>query len=217
MQPSTHCQQDKDHNHIGALAIRHTLPRESQQLAADFLSQKEALKGHNGVQDALAQLVQGGLVVELPDQRFFVQRQSYKEVCNQYELVMVLLGYAIDLLQNTQLSAAGVNSRGPHSTAPDNRLPAMPSPKILAQLTGDLFESVARQAGNEGIINLIKKTNDQLFYVRLCECTLLEGVEHELAVLCDLYTKNNFGKFWTFLVKYHARRFKILPEIMALL
>ncbi len=204
------------YRYIKALAVRRALPTEPQQMVEDLSPKLPAHRVEDDVRDALARLVKEGLIVELPDQCFFVKRLSLRNVSDLYEVNTIFLECAIKTLRRSKGHSITLSSPGLYSAANDRDESVRPTSTRLVQFTSNLFENIGRFANDE-IMHGVRQINDRLFYVRLCECALLNDVENELVALRDHYTGKNSEELEIALANYKARRMKILPKLMELL
>lgn len=204
------------YRHLKELVAMRVLPAQPQQMVRDLSSKLSPHRADDDVRDALVRLIKEGLIVELPEKGFFVKQTSLKNISDLYEVNMVFLECAIKTIRRSKSLSITLSAPGLYSAANDRGEHVRPTSIMLVQFTSIFFENISRSANDE-IMHRVRQINDRLFYVRLCECALLNDVENELVALRDHYTGKNFEELEIALANYKARRMKILPKLMELL
>ncbi|PHZ83563.1 hypothetical protein [Paremcibacter congregatus] len=174
------------------------------------------------IYQALWRLVQEGVVVERPESGFFTRHFSNVEVCTLYEENKVLLDRSLEILEAHDVANGVVQYPQLFVAREDKAEKAGAtggplSQKDLVRITGELFLHIVTQAGRSDFTEMVVMINQRLSYIRLCECTLIEAVDEEVAHLCHLYHRNEIGKLRDAVAQYHLTRFKTIPRLMAVL
>lgn len=167
------------------------------------------------VRQVFDQLAAEGLVIKAPRKGFHAMTLSEEEVTGWYLITRHLVSLTLETLgteARRRLSefesiAALLNRLNRH---------AVPDPKTLTNATAKIFGHIADSTEKHPIVEMISRTNDQLFYLRTLECRILDGIQCELIAFCELLLADDLETLVTKFEAYHDRRLAIVPELVAL-
>jgi|GEM_PF-6109302 len=149
--------------------------------------------------------------------RPLVRDLSSAEICRLYEVNRAVIDRSLKILRNNPERNGIAQFPQIWPAKGDGPPPEILSPAKLVRMTGDLFLHIANQSGSSDFIRRTLNANQQLRYVRLCECALIDFPEEELAYLCHLYRRNHIKELRHAVAEYHVTRFKIIPRLMKIL
>lgn len=155
------------------------------------------------------------LVIKAPRKGFIAISLSRDNLLNYYEFTRLLLAKEVEWLN----AAARQNLSGFEPVSGvllklNRRLIA--DEKKLATYTGTVFSQIASLSGNAHIVRSIRRANDHLYYIRTIECELLEGVQSELVLLCELVLARLCKDLLQAIHRYHDSRIEVLPALLEL-
>lgn len=96
----------------------------------------------------------------------------------------------------------------------DEEVPAVTD---TVERTWKLFDDIARATNNRCLHENVKRTNDRLAPIRRSKSGLVDGADAELEDLGVHWRCRSIDALKTSLSAYHARRRRMVPEIVALL
>lgn len=179
--------------------------RPGARLSPDHLT-NEICIGLTPTRTALQWLHRDGLIDHRPGQGFFVKTPSAAEIVNLYR------GNIIQLEGSIAMSAANAAAQAEETAPPDifaaswNGFQHRGRSDELIILTEKVFNSIAALSGSDVVIRAVEALNSRLYFIRLVECEVLEGVGSELYALHhNLYEKDYIG-LREALIAYHAKR-----------
>jgi hypothetical protein len=114
---------------------------------------------------------------------------------------------------NAELLALAVRANRPHAPRPE-------PPDLMdapAAQEAPLFAAIAKMSGNREHAASVSANNDRLAPVRLVEAQLLSGTPGELAAIAAAFDAADLGVLRTALARYHRRRIRATPDIVAAL
>lgn len=84
-----------------------------------------------------------------------------------------------------------------------------------AEHTEQLFDSIARSAHHRLLAEAVQRNNDRLAPVRRFERGLLDGALDEYQTLANFWRHRHLSALRTAIDRYHERRMKAVPDIVA--
>jgi DNA-binding GntR family transcriptional regulator len=168
------------------------------------------------VRQVFDQLAAEGLVIKAPNKGFYTMTLNEEEVTGWYLITRHLISLALETLgaaarrrlSESESIVAVLNSLNRHVVSDPE--------KKLATATAKIFGYIADLTGKRPIVDMIDRTNDQLFYVRTLECRRLDGIQYELIAFCELLLADDRETLVTEFKAYHDRRLAIVPELVEL-
>jgi DNA-binding GntR family transcriptional regulator len=180
--------------------LREGIYRPGQRLEPAVLS-IELNASVTPVRDALHRLT-GERMVEAPRQEGFRVPMLNESVLRQlYAWHLDLLLLALMRRPPADLAAFGRIERGPDLPATD--------------LRAALFRAVAISAGNAEHVAALDGLNERLGPVQRLEEQILEGTRAETADILQAIDANDRQALRRSLIRYHRRRERIIPELLA--
>jgi len=100
---------------------------------------------------------------------------------------------------------------------PNHRLSVRPSTKHELGPVADLFVEVALASGNVEHLRTVEQLNDRLAPMRRVEPEVLDEIDEEYVMLRDRFDRADRAGFARVLGRYHRRRFRAVPGLLAAL
>lgn len=114
---------------------------------------------------------------------------------------------------NGQILALALRNMRP--VQPNHRASVSPPQSDKLDPIAGLFEEVALAGGNVEHLRTVEQLNDRLAPMRKVEPQLLDGTDEEHAKLRELFDRADRSGFATLLDRYHRRRFRAVPDLLA--
>lgn len=154
------------------------------------------------VRDALHRLT-GERLVEAPNHNGFrAPRHTEAELRDLYVWSGQILSVALRNIRPAQ---------------PHHRLSVRPSTKHELGPVADLFVEVALASGNVEHLRTVEQLNDRLAPMRRVEPEVLDEIDEEYVMLRDRFDRADRAGFARVLGRYHRRRFRAVPGLLAAL
>lgn len=152
------------------------------------------------VRFALYRLVGEGLIVDHARSGLHVPLFTEIALRDQYDWMRRLLLMACDIDVEVPRAAADMS---------------VPSDEDAASITWQLFDNIARAAGNRPLHQAVEKANDLLAPIRRTGREAVDHAPEELSELIRHWQAGDAHSLATALNAYHERRIRLVPQIVA--
>ena len=179
--------------------------RPGARLSPDHLTNEISI-GLTPTRTALQWLHRDGLIDHRPGQGFFVKTPSAAEIVNLYRGNIIQLEGSIAMSAANGAAQAEANDPPELFAASWNGFAPRGDTDGLIILTETVFNDIAALSGSDVVIRAVEALNSRLYFIRLVECEVLDGVGSELYALHAALGEKDFARLRDALIAYHAKR-----------
>jgi len=168
------------------------------------------------VEKACSRLTSEGWAIPGARMAYFAWRPDESAIAGLYDCNRAIVMSALDFAGDDDGKAETLFGRLKHKLASREL-----SNATLAAYTGALFCAIVERTGRQHILELVRATNERMYYLRVLECRHFVNAAGELQVFCELLTNEdtheNRERLREAIASYHDRRRKLVPELYGML
>ena len=163
------------------------------------------------VRTVCRQLIEEGWAISADGPEILAWHQEDNHIASLYGLAEEIITAAIDMVSHGQFSDG--DESGGVQRIHDELSKGMVNDQSIPQYTGELFFAIVARANVEHFNKLIRKCDEQLFFLRVLEDAALEGTGGELLELYKFFLNGRNQELKQGISKYFNRRCSLLPKL----